>query len=42
VLIRSLEILRDLRIAAPRPDIAGRHADLRRLRLAVNPSAGAG
>jgi monodechloroaminopyrrolnitrin synthase PrnB-like protein len=42
VLIRSLEILRDLRVAAPRPDIAGRHADLRRLRMAVNPSAGAG
>jgi len=42
VLIRSLEILRDLRIAAPRRDIAGRHADLQRLRMAVQPSAGAG
>ena len=35
VLIRSLEILRDLRVAADRPDIASRHADLGRLRRAV-------
>ena len=35
VLIRSLEILRDLRIGAPRTDIASRHADLRRLRAAL-------
>ena len=32
VLLRSLEVLRDLRLAAPRPDIASRHEDLRRLR----------
>ena len=35
VLMRSLEILRDLRVAAHRPDIASRHADLLRLRSAV-------
>lgn len=35
VLIRSLAILRDLRIAAPRADIATRHADLARLRRAI-------
>jgi Domain of unknown function (DUF1864) len=35
VLLRSLEILRDLRIAAPRSDIASRHEDLRRLGGAV-------
>ena len=41
VLIRSLEILRDLRVAAPRPDIPSRHADLRRLRDALkDPRAG--
>lgn len=32
VLLRSLEILRDMRLAADRPDIASRHADLARLR----------
>ena len=32
VLLRSLEILRDMRLAANRPDIATRHADLARLR----------
>ncbi|HEX4153798.1 MAG TPA: monodechloroaminopyrrolnitrin synthase PrnB family protein [Steroidobacteraceae bacterium] len=35
VLIRSLEVLRDLRLAADRADIASRHADLGRLRSAV-------
>ena len=39
VLMRSLEILRDLRVAADRTDIASRHADLRRLRTAVSRSA---
>jgi hypothetical protein len=38
VLIRSLETLRDLRIAAPRSDIPSRHADLRRLRDALKDS----
>jgi hypothetical protein len=32
VLLRSLEILRDMRLAADRPGIASRHADLQRLR----------
>jgi hypothetical protein len=32
VLLRSLEVLRDLRLAADRRDIASRHADLARLR----------
>jgi hypothetical protein len=32
VLLRSLEVLRDMRLAADRPDIATRHADLERLR----------
>lgn len=32
VLLRSLEVLRDLRLAAPRSDIASRYEDLRRLR----------
>ena len=32
VLLRSLEVLRDMRLAANRPDIATRHADLARLR----------
>jgi hypothetical protein len=36
VLIRSLEVLRDLRTAAPRPDLATRHADLARLRAALS------
>jgi hypothetical protein len=35
VLIRSLEILRDYRMAAPRSDLDTRHADLARLRAAV-------
>ncbi|MCB1623468.1 MAG: DUF1864 family protein [Pseudomonadales bacterium] len=35
VLIRALEILRDLRLAAPRPDLPTRHNDLQRLRQAV-------
>jgi hypothetical protein len=35
VLMRSLEILRDLRVAAHRLDIASRHADFARLRSAV-------
>jgi len=35
VLLRSLEVLRDLRVAADRPDIATRHHDLARLRAAV-------
>lgn len=36
VLLRSLEILRDLRLAADRGDIASRHADLARLRALVD------
>ena len=35
VLLRSLEVLRDLRLAADRRDIATRHEDLARLRRAV-------
>jgi hypothetical protein len=35
VLLRALEVLRDLRVAADRPDIATRHHDLARLRAAV-------
>lgn len=35
VLLRSLEVLRDMRLAADRPDIASRHADLARLRKLV-------
>jgi Domain of unknown function (DUF1864) len=35
VLLRSLEVLRDMRIAAPRNDLATRHADLARLRSLV-------
>ena len=35
VLLRSLEVLRDLRLAADRRDIATRHDDLGRLRRAV-------
>jgi hypothetical protein len=35
VLLRSLEVLRDLRVAADRPDLATRHRDLARLRAAV-------
>jgi len=36
VLLRSLEILRDLRVAADRPGIASRRADLERLRALVS------
>ena len=35
VLLRSLEVLRDIRVAAPRADIETRHEDLERLRRAV-------
>jgi hypothetical protein len=35
VLLRSLEILRDLRVAADRPDVHTRHADLERLRACI-------
>jgi hypothetical protein len=35
VLLRSLEVLRDMRLAADRPGIATRHDDLARLRRAV-------
>jgi Monodechloroaminopyrrolnitrin synthase PrnB len=35
VLLRSLEVLRDLRLAADRSDIASRHHDIARLRAAV-------
>jgi hypothetical protein len=37
VLLRALEILRDLRQATDRPDIITRHDDLARLRAAVRP-----
>jgi hypothetical protein len=36
VLLASLEVLRDLRAAAPRDDIGSRHRDLARLRAAVD------
>jgi Monodechloroaminopyrrolnitrin synthase PrnB len=39
VLLAALEVLRDLRIAAPRDDIPSRHADLQRLRAAVGVPA---
>ena len=39
VLLSALEVLRDLRLAAPRDDIASRHADLARLRAAVSVAA---
>lgn len=39
VLLQSLEVLRDLRLAADRTDIASRHQDLARLRSLVNYSA---
>lgn len=39
VLLSALEVLRDLRLAAPRDDIASRHADLARLRSAVATTA---
>jgi hypothetical protein len=35
VLLQALEVLRDLRLAAPRDDIASRHADVARLRAAL-------
>jgi hypothetical protein len=35
VLLQALEVLRDLRLAAPRDDIASRYADMARLRDAV-------
>lgn len=35
VLLRALEILRDMRVAANRPDITTRYADLQRLRSYV-------
>jgi hypothetical protein len=35
VLLQALEVLRDLRLAAPRDDIASRHADIARLRTAI-------
>jgi hypothetical protein len=38
VLLRSLELLRDLRTAADRRDIATRHDDIAVLRSAVEPS----
>jgi hypothetical protein len=39
VLLAALEVLRDLRLAAPRDGIASRHADVARLRTAVGVSA---
>jgi hypothetical protein len=39
VLLAALEVLRDLRLAAPRDDIPSRHADLARLRAAVGVAA---
>jgi monodechloroaminopyrrolnitrin synthase PrnB-like protein len=39
VLLASLEVLRDLRLAAPRDDIPSRHADVARLRAAVAVTA---
>jgi hypothetical protein len=35
VLLRSLEVLRDLRVAADRPDLVTRHRDLARVRAAL-------
>jgi hypothetical protein len=40
VLLRSLEILRDLRVAAPRSDLATRHDDLARLRSLLRDPPG--
>ncbi|HYJ42769.1 MAG TPA: monodechloroaminopyrrolnitrin synthase PrnB family protein [Steroidobacteraceae bacterium] len=37
VLVRSLEVLRDLRLAANRSDIATRHADFEQLRRVLEP-----
>jgi hypothetical protein len=39
VLLSALEVLRDLRLAAPRDDIASRHADMQRLRSALGVAA---
>jgi hypothetical protein len=39
VLLSALEVLRDLRLAAPRDDIASRHEDVARLRAAVGVAA---
>jgi Domain of unknown function (DUF1864) len=39
VLLESLEVLRDLRLAAPRDDIPSRYADIGRLRAAVGVAA---
>ena len=39
VLLASLEVLRDLRLAAPRDDIPSRHADIERLRAAMGVGA---
>jgi hypothetical protein len=39
-LLASLEVLRDLRLAAPRDDIPSRHADVERLRAAIGVAAG--
>jgi len=41
VLLRALEVLRDLRTAADRQDIPTRHADLARLRGYVRSFSGA-
>jgi hypothetical protein len=38
VLLRSLEVLRDLRLATDRPDVATRHADIARLRSKLRPA----
>ena len=38
VLLRSLEVLRDMRLAAERSDISTRHVDLLRLRGVVRPA----
>jgi hypothetical protein len=38
VLLSALEVLRDLRLAAPRDDIASRHEDMARLRAVVGAS----
>jgi hypothetical protein len=39
VLLHSLEVLRDLRLAAPREGVASRHEDLRRLESVVRRPA---
>ncbi len=41
VLMRSLEVLRDYRTAAPRPDLDTRHADLARLRATLKKTEAA-